>query len=339
MKKILAYLLTATLVLATFTSCENDVPNETTDSSVSSDNGHTHQASEIWNCDINEHWHVCDDDGTRVDVAEHTLDFYDTCEVCGCKVIDWGDEKELSIYNDKGDCIRSITYDVSGNIISEQNCEFVYDENGNLLSEKCYHDGKLDEEKTYALGEDGVYESKIIRYEEDGTRYVHEYDACGDLILWEVYDANGTLTTKSITEYAENEDGEHYEAKTTEYNYEEGEIYISEYNAYGDQTGRTITDMDGNVTRTDVFEHGYDENGDHTWIKNYTDGVLVKEYLDYTTYEEDDYSMRYPATIVEYYEDGSKLVTENGTDGNPEKETLYNADGTVESVTTYTDEE
>ncbi len=336
MKKLLTYLLTTMLALAIFTSCDNSASNETTDSS---DLGHTHQTSDSWYCDINEHWRVCDDDGTRVDVAEHTLDFYDTCEVCACRVINWGDEKELSIYNDKGDCIRTITYDVNGNVIAEQNCEFVYDENDNLLSEKCYHDGKLYEEKTYALGEDGIYTSKMTSYEEDGTRYVHEYDTCGDLILWEVYDANGTLTTKSITEYAENEDGEHYEVKTMKYDYEADEIYISEYNVYGDQTGRTITDMDGNVTCADVFEYGYDENGYVTYRKEYTDGVLVKEYLDYTVYEDDDYSMRYPATIVEYYEDGSKLVTENGIDGNPEKKTLYNADGTVESVTNYTDEE
>ena len=322
MKKILSFLLLAALTLMLFMSCED---------------AHTHTAS-AWTCDLNEHWRVCNDDGERMDIAKHTFDFFDTCEVCGCRVIDWGDEKDLNVYDEKGNMILSATYDASGNIVSEQKCEYVYVEDCNLISAKCYYDGKLYEEKNYALGGDGVYETKTISYEENGTRKVYEYDAYGELILFEAYDANGAFTAKTVTEYAENEDGDRYEVKSTEYDYEANQMYIAEYNAYEDQTSRTICDLNGNVKQTDVFEYGYNEDGDWIWKKDYTDGVLVTEYLDYTTHENEDYSMRYPKTVVEYREDGSRLVTENGTDGNPVKETLYNADGTVESVTNVTEE-
>ena len=45
--------------------------------------------------------------------------------------------------------------------------------------------------------------------------------------------------------------------------------------------------------------------------------------------------MRYPETVIEYYEDGTKLVSYSGELGEVETETLYNADGSVASVTRY----
>ena len=51
--------------------------------------------------------------------------------------------------------------------------------------------------------------------------------------------------------------------------------------------------------------------------------------------DEWDITSRYPENEVEYYEDGSRLVWFNGTNTEPELETVYNADGSVSHVRRY----
>ena len=317
MKKILISLIVIALALTVMTACESN-----------------NTASTVWECDFNEHWHINAKNGKRTDVGAHKFDEADafTCTVCGCGLIDWGDEKELFVLNEHEDVIRNVVYDADGKVVSEQTCAFEYDKDGNRISQKCYYNGILSEEKTFAIGKHGEYEAKVIYYEQDGTRTVTEYTESGKITLYEAYDANGRLYLKTLSTYAEDVHGELYESESAEYWYDEDRIYTATYNSYGDQTGRTVCDIDGNLIQTDVFEYGYDEEGNHTWKKAYKDGVLVEEHLSYAFYECEDYTMRFPKTSVNYYEDGTKLVTEYGETGEIETETLYDADGTVISV-------
>lgn len=265
--------------------------------------------------------------------------------------------------SENGDMIMSVEKDLDGNIIYEDRYDREYDENGNKVCEKHYIDGKLVHEVIeYIYSEDGNwgFPKKEIEYTEDGLTKIFDYNDHGELILEKDYDENGNVIYYFVGEYEYNEDGimlskktykngslstEEY-FKTTEdgwtytesetvYYPELGNAFKSIYNEFGDQIGRIIYDADDNIVSEFVFEIEYDENGNITCERHYTDGVLTYEALDYVT-ETDDYSFtRYPTTNVTYFEDGSKNVTVNGKYGLIKSTTTYAADGSVKSETVY----
>lgn len=179
-----------------------------------------------------------------------------------------------------------------------------------------------------------VCKSMVDRTDE-GEAYVNTYDEQGNLIRYTYYGADGSAVTEIVSEYATDAEGNYYEKKSTEYDYASSAIYISEYNEYEDQTARTVTDLDGNVQQKDRFDREYNADGDPVWEKSYTNDVLVQEIPSYKTYTDGEYSMRFPASVIDYYEDGSKLVTEYNDQGEVDKETSYKADGTVETALHY----
>lgn len=72
------------------------------------------------------------------------------------------------------------------------------------------------------------------------------------------------------------------------------------------------------------------------WMKEYRNGTLTCEILNFAVFTDEwDITSRYPENVIEYYEDGSKLVRFNGTNTKPELETMYNADGSVSYVRRY----
>lgn len=170
----------------------------------------------------------------------------------------------------------------------------------------------------------------------DGQFIVNNHDEHGDTIRYTYYDADGSVVEEEFTEYGLDAEGNCYEKKTTQYNYSDEVVYISEYNEYGDQTSRTVTDLEGNVEQVDRFEREYNDEGEAIWEKTYTNDVLVWEITGYKVYEGEDYTMRYPEAVITYYEDGTKMVITYGDNGEVAKETTYNADGEVESEQTYT---
>lgn len=180
-----------------------------------------------------------------------------------------------------------------------------------------------------------VCHSLVTDYGE-GQFIVNNHDEHGDTVRYTYYDADGSVVEEEFTEYGLDAEGNCYELKTTRYDYTYGAIYVSEYNEYGDQTARTISDLEGNVEQTDRFEREYNDEGDPIWEKSYTNDVLVQEITGYQTYVDGEYTMRFPETVIDYYEDGTKLVTDYGDDGEVAKETYYKADGTVEKEWTYT---
>lgn len=175
----------------------------------------------------------------------------------------------------------------------------------------------------------------MVDTSEDGEAYVNTYDEQNNLIRYTCYGADGNAVTEIFTEYATDAEGNYYEKKSTEYDYANSVVYIGEYNEYEDQTARTVTDLDGNVLQKDRFEREYNSDGEPMWEKTYTNDILVQEITGYKTYTDGDYSMRFPASVIEYNEDGSKLVTEYNDQGEVGKETSYKADGTVETALHY----
>ena len=96
---------------------------------------------------------------------------------------------------------------------------------------------------------------------------------------------------------------------------------------------------DGTLDYEFICEYEYDENGDPLWEKQYLDGVLIYEVVQYAVVTDNEGYCRYPEITVEYNEDGSKLVSEYGQNTEVATETFHNADGTVEYIHTYTYED
>lgn len=165
---------------------------------------------------------------------------------------------------------------------------------------------------------------------EDCLGDVNTYDEDGNVLQYTVYNPDGGKNYEIFTEYAEDGEGNTYQSKETQYDFTAGEIYVSEYNQYEDQTSRTISDMEGNVLQADRFEREYNAEGEPLWEKEYTNDVLVREITGYKVYVGEDYTMRFPESVIDYNEDGTKLVTVNGDNGEVATETIYKADGTVE---------
>lgn len=176
--------------------------------------------------------------------------------------------------------------------------------------------------------------SSVLSYD-DGKASVSDYDEHGDQIRHTYYAADGTKISETFTEYATDADGNCYEVKSTEYQYIYGKVYIGEYNEYGDQTARTISDLDGNVEHTDRFEREYNDEGEPIWLKVYANDVLVQEVTGFKTYVDEDSYMRFPEAVIDYWEDGTRIVTAYRDDGEVATETYYKADGTVEKEITY----
>lgn len=328
--KILISCLLALMMLA---ACSG---GNTTESTESEETVHIHTAQEGWEWNGTEHWHLCDC-GEKVDAAVHRLGDDMLCSECGIEIWDMGDGYvDTMSRNEYGETAKWISYDPDGNVISEREYDRQYDDQGNLLLEKFYSDGMLSDESEYVVDDDG--ESRIIRntsYFENGEYYVTEYDAYGDFTQTVSYSAEGEILSASYYEYAIDSNGERYEAKNTDI-YTEGDKMVAEYNEYGDTIYRAMYDADGALTREDVWEYGYNEDGDPMWQKQYTDGFLAYEIVSYIIESDDSgYYMCYPETIIDYEEDGSKLVSEYGSNSHVSRETHYLADGSIDYVREY----
>ncbi len=186
----------------------------------------------------------------------------------------------------------------------------------------------------HTFGEESICTvcKSMVDMTDDGEAYVNTYDEQNNLIRYTYYGADGSAISEILSEYATDAEGNYYEKKSTEYDYANNVIYIGEFNEYEDQTARTVTDLDGNVQQKDRFEREYNADGEALWEKTYTNDVLVQEITGYKTYTDGDYSMRFPLSVIDYNEDGSKLVTEYNDQGEVDKETSYKADGTVETA-------
>ena len=298
-------------------------------------NGHTHAPQGGWKWNGTEHWNLCECE-EKFDVAAHKLGDDLVCADCGVEVwlMDDG-SADTYTYDQYGNFLTMASFDVEGNVTSESCYEYEYDAEGRILMARYYDNGDLQNEDTYTV--DGAGESVITKsmMYYDGESILNEYDADGNVIHVQCINAEGTIIEESWSEYAMNNEGEFYEAKCTMVT-EDGQKLIATYNEHDDILSRTWYDAEGNVTSEDTWEYGYNDDGESMWQKDYVAGVLVYEIIGYAELHTEDYSMRYPETVIEYYEDGSKLVKFHGSNGEVETETLYNADGSVASVLTYT---
>lgn len=326
MKKrtVLATLLTGALALAALTACGGDSQT------------HTHAATGSWYRNGTEHWQVCEC-GEKLNWEAHQLDEAGNCAVCSSEIWDFGDGSfDVYTHDEHNEWVHYTSYAADGSVLEERTRELEYDADGNLVHEKCYEGDRLTDDNQYMLDADG--NSVMARaqfYQEEGSSMVNEYDVYGNITYASSIAADGTVETEHISEYARTEDGEFYESRLETCDYVNGETYIVIYDQSGSPITREKFTLDGALVYSERYEREYDDQGQVLWVKEYQNDRLVQEIPGYVEGGDDEgNSWRYPASVIDYYEDGTKQVTEY-VDMEPMKETLYNADGTVAKVVTY----
>ena len=191
MKKIIAMLM-ALVMIAAMTACSS----------------HTHTEDENWKADSTGHWKVCKECGEKTQTGDHILNDESKCTVCASDIMTWDDSVSVYSYDKYDNIIRMAEYDADGKLISETVNEYEYDTNGNITKGKEYIDGKLSSETEYTVSDGESISAKYTQYNEDGSKFVNEYDSYGNVIVLIDYDAEGNVNLQANYEYAENGDGE-----------------------------------------------------------------------------------------------------------------------------------
>lgn len=287
--------------------------------------GHTQTG--VWEVDAAGHWQLCKQCGEKIQCAEHRLNDEDKCEACGTEIMDWGDSVGVSRFDQYNNLISMAEYDSDGELLTETVMEYEYDADGNVMNEKQYIDGQFYSETEYAVGQGETIPKKSTQYNDNGTKRICEFDQYGNIVRMFEYDENGTLDYESVSEFAQDRNGEWYTFKTIE-NCADGSKIEGEYNEYGDCTSMVTYGADGAVVSSEKCEYTYDEEGYPVSEKIYVDDVLEMENL-YKTLSEDDGVYCYIETEIIYAQDGSKTVYVYDENGEPVSETQYDADGNV----------
>lgn len=325
-KKLFFSALTAAMVMAAVTGCASGEP------------AHTHAPQDGWDRNGTEHWQNCAC-GEKLESAAHTLDDAGVCSVCGSEVLDWGDGTiDVYNYDDAGNYTHQSSFSKGGELLQEYIYEREYDADGNLTLEKVLLDGVLAEEYLYTTDENGTWQSGYVIHYDDGSKTVGGYDVEGNIILTQAYDAAGELEHEARSEFAVSDSGVSYEANCTEL-YADGTKVYAEYTQYGDHTLREFYAADGTLESSESCEYGYNSEGQRTWVREYENGVLTYEILNYAECSGSDGSWwRYPENTVEYFENGTKMATFYGPDTEAARKTWYNAEGSVVHELTFTTE-
>lgn len=249
-----------------------------------------------WERNITHHWQL-DEQGNVIHKEIHALDDFQYCDICGSEVWDWGEGRgDVSNFDAFGNLLRYTSFDPEGGAAYDAAHVITYDENGMMIKDLEYLNGVKYGEYTYAAGAEGFpIPVTMFYFYEDGSGAKCWFDAQGNEVRMESYDEQGMLISETIREYAQDEEGWTFEAKTT-IRFVEGEEFYTEYNRYGDETRKIYTEADGTVWLDHTYEYEY-QDGTKVLCKVYEDGTLVRESF----YDENGFNVK----DIEYQEDGS----------------------------------
>lgn len=270
-----------------------------------------------WERDLHTHWQL-DAAKQPIHTAEHTLDDMMVCTVCGSEIWDFGDGSgDVNNYDEQGNLLRYTSFAADGTIISEISHHLTYDENGVLVLDLEFVDGVFLTEYVYQADADGnAIPVTQTAYFDDGTVSVNEYDEYGNCVRSASYEADGSLSAETLTEYAMGDDGWYHEYRIMT-RFADGATFFKERNQYGDATRTINTEADGTVWLDHVYEYEY-ADGVKLWSKTYSNGVLVAENF----YDAEGCNTK----DIEYLEDGSCIVYTYDENGDT-TETVYDAAG------------
>lgn len=202
-----------------FAGCSTPAATETTVAAVATvtaiaaetttSGEHTHSAGDVWEWNGTQHWHVCEC-GETFDLVDYSVSEDMLCNVCGLEVWSYNDGFSDAIqYNDRGDIVKTASFDADGNVMNESVYEYEYnadgsiafmmiyaykyDADGNRTQMRTYDFDVLVSETEYMIEADTgfSYMCKMTEFLQDGTKTVYEYDSNEDLVKTTHYDANG----------------------------------------------------------------------------------------------------------------------------------------------------
>lgn len=111
------------------------------------------------------------------------------------------------------------------------------------------------------------------------------------------------------------------------------QINVLTYDEHGFVKTSVAYDSSGNVTREEFYEWEYDQNGNPTRNKVYRNGILYEESIFQScALAGEEVCLK---ESVDYYEDGSRQVWLYDEYGVVESDTMYLADGSVDTQYTY----
>lgn len=286
---------------------------------------HTHTADQ-WDRDINSHWQACACGEKMGEAAAHTLGEYNMCTECGTVVDKFAGKICLYNYNELEDMLRSTEYNTEGELISDDRYTYQYDENNNYVHIEAFYDGRLADVYDYGMTADGKnYMAKLTSHYPDGTARINEYDAEENTIATIELDSDGKTVAEAYFEYALGSDGKSYMSKVTDS--ADGFKYITEYNEYGDII--RWNEYEGKDLLNDhSYEYTYDADGQMLSEKITENGMLVQECHYVITKTENGFES-YAETIIDYFEDGTKIVAKYDENHKFVEEITYDKDGNV----------
>ena len=311
MKKIIAAVLTCILLVTVMTACAS----------------HSHVTTGIWMADAVGHWKSCDECDEKTETANHTLGDDSLCTVCNSEIIDWDDGTSVYTFDEYDNIVRSAEYDTDNHLITETVNDYVYDANGNVMSAKEYIDGRLNSERECDVINGESVDKRYTYYNEDGSKFINEYDDNGNVIKLVDYDTDGNVTLEVLSVYTQTDDGEWYESKRTE-NYNDGTKIEATYNDRDDNLTHVVYDAEGNITASERWEYTYD--GEKTVsVKEYANDKLIAEKVYKYVTDGDGGTFGFPETVITYNEDGSKTVCVYDENDELVSEISYDASGNV----------
>lgn len=191
MKKILLFILTAAMLAGTLCACSGK------DQIVD------------WHLDQDSHWKL-DACGDVTDLKEHDLK-NGSCKVCGCEIIDYGEELWVIRHNELGELVRKLVLDAQGNVLTDNHVVYFYDTAGNRVSANHYTAEKLVSSEKYttvgASGGSRTYCSERVDYLEDGSMYICVLGMDGLPVRESQVDINGTTLFDYDIEYRYDDNG------------------------------------------------------------------------------------------------------------------------------------
>ena len=350
-KKAAAALLCAVVLTACGQSGSSTGTQSPASPTAAEPQAHVHAPTDIWVCDFENHWRVCEC-GEELEKAAHTLDNVN-CTGCGSELLTWEEgTRQITVYNDHGDYCQFTYYDADGNVLSDERVEYVYDANGKFTSVKNYLNGFCYSHYEYLLREDGsIYTATQTTYFEDGSYQIDTYDENFNTLRTVYHDA--VENVENDHRYTYSEDGSHM----TEQLYMDGNLtYEQELRwdnntgcwemtaewAYGDDgsmaytyddSGNPLSEIhynsDGSLIVEYAYENVYDLRGNLIQIRTFTNGKLTQEteYIHGTDPDGSSWSRSGKTTY--HNPDGSKLVYDSDPESTWSTEITYDANGNV----------
>ena len=312
MKKWIAMALACVMAASAMTGCSS----------------HTHTATGDWIVDAAGHWKQCSECEEKAEAGAHEFGDDFRCTACNSEVMEWEEGTSVYTYDRHNNIRRMAEYDTKGVLISELAYEYKYDPDGNVIGAMEYTDGVLTGERICTVIDGLSMDTKYTTYNEDGGKFVNEYDENGNCVKAVEYDADGQMVWEANSQYFQTLEGEWYECACTE-TYSDGTMTEARYDEDGHNLSWLMYDSAGVIIEDKGWAYIYDSDDNIEKVMEFENGVHVRDLLYKYITDGDGGSFGFPEIVTEYHTDGCTTVFVYDENGELVRETTYDPDGGV----------